>query len=118
MSDPISHDPQSLFDPLDAPNSVTTLYTSPSGAGKRGTRVQGIWVCNHTGGAVTYTLHHVKTGRSATDSNKLYDVLSIAANATQILAQGIILDPGDFFSHLAGAVTSISVHGYGWEMTD
>jgi hypothetical protein len=119
MADPVSHDPQSLFDPLDVPNSLTTLYTSPSGGSERGTRIIGIYVVNHTANAVSFQLTHTESGGTAGSSKALaWDVSIPSDGVTYIFAEGIILDPGDFLSHLAGDATALAIHGYGWEMTD
>ena len=118
MSDPASHDPQSLFAPVDAPGGVTTFYTSPTGTGKRGTRISRLWACNHTAAAVAYTLHHVPSGGAVAAANMIYSALVIPAGETFPLVEGIVLDLGDFFSHFASVAGSVSIHGYGWEMTD
>lgn len=118
MADPVSHDPQSLFSPGDVPSVVGTVFTSPTGAGTRGTRIASIWICNHTAGVVTYTLHHVNSGGVALPANKIYDAFALPPGETFKLLEGIILDPGDFLAHLASAGASISVHGFGWNQTD
>lgn len=120
MADPVSHDPQSLFNPLDAPaGALTLLYTSPTGAGTRGTRVIGIHVCNHTAAAVTYRLTHTENGGAAAAAKALvWDVTIPADGVSRVLAEGIVMDAGDMLHHEAGVAASISVHGYGWEMTD
>ena len=118
MSDPASHDPQSLFTPVDAPGGATTVYTSPTGTDTRGTRLSRLWVCNHTGAAVAYTLHHVASGGAVGPTNMIYSALVIPAGETFPLLEGIMLDPGDFLSHFASVAGAISVHAYGWEQSN
>lgn len=121
MADPVSHDPQSLFSGLDGPagGGLTLLYTSPSGAGMRGTRMIGIHVCNHTNAAVMYRLTHTESGgTAAADKSFVWDWTVPPDGVTYMLAEGIQLNPGDMLHHEAGVAASIAVHGYGWEMTD
>ena len=118
MADPASHDPQSLFDPLEVPAALALLYTSPAGADKRGTRVAGIHVCNRAGSAQTFSLTHTESGGAASVTKALVWEKSLTPGEEFVFAQGIIMDPGDFLSHDAGAVNELVIHGYGWEMTD
>lgn len=122
MADPASHNPQSLFNPLDAPagGGLVLLYTSPVFvATERGTRIQSIRVCNHAALPVTFRLTHTEAGGAAAAAKALFWDFSVPADGVEYpLAQGIVLNAGDFLNHEAGAAASISVHGYGWEMTD
>src|SRR3990167_3742945 len=120
MPDPVGHDPQSLFTPVDVPQGagLVTIFTSPTGAGTRGTRLSGIHVCNHTGLAVTFRLTHTQSGGVAAANKALVWDISIPADGTEhVFAVGIILDPGDFLSHEAGTAAALSIHGFGWNMS-
>ena len=122
MADPVSHDPQSLFNPLDAPAGagLVLLYTSPAVVPPdRGTRLIGISIWTHTTSAVTYRLTHTESGGAAAAAKALAWDFSVPADGvTYVLAEGIVMDPGDMLHQEAGVAASISVHGYGWEMTD
>ena len=58
MPDPVSHDPQSLYDPLEVPAALATFYVAPNGAGDRGVRLVSITIVNRTSTATTFQLTH------------------------------------------------------------
>lgn len=119
MADPVSHDPQSLFDPLEVPASLTLLYTSPSGAGARGTRVSSIILVNRTTTATDFRLTHTESGGSASVTKAVVWDMNIPGDGVpHEYMVGAILSPGDFLSHEASVVNRLVIHGYGWEMTD
>lgn len=119
MPDPTVHDPQSLFDPLEVPTALTLLYTSPSGAGTRGTRISSITVVNRTTTTTTFRLTHTESGGAASVTKAVaWDINIPGDGVPHEFLVGAILDPGDFLSHEAGVVNRLVIHGYGWEMTD
>ncbi len=119
MPDPVSHDPQSLFTPLEVPAALTLLYTSPTGAGTRGTRVSSILVVNRTTTAVDFRLTHTESGGTADVTKSVAWDMNIPGDGVpHEFLVGAILDPGDFLSHEASVINRLVIHGYGWEMTD
>ncbi len=119
MPDPVSHDPQSLYDPLEVPTGgLATFYTAPSGAGTRGVRLIYILINNRTASVTTLQLTHTEVGGAAGVTNSIAWDLDIPINSSVELLVGSILNPGDFLSHNASAVNRLVSHGYGWEMTD
>lgn len=119
MADPVSHDPQSLFNPVEVPAALATVYTSPSGAGTRGTRIAAITVVNRSGGDETLQLTHTESGGAAGVTKAIaWDMTIPGDGVPREFMVGYILNPGDFISHEASAVNTLVIHGYGWEMTD
>lgn len=119
MADPSSHNPQSLFDPLEVPAALTLLYTSPNVGGERGTRISSITVVNRTTTAVAFRLTHTESGGAAGVTKAVAWDMNIPGDGVpHEFLVGAILNPGDFLSHEAGVVNRLVIHGFGWEMTD
>ena len=119
MSDPVSHDPKSLYDPLDVPASLTTFYTAPNAAGSRGVRLVSIIIVNRSSTDTTFQLTHTEDGGGAGVSQAVVWNMNIPGDGVpHEFLVGAILNPGDFLDHNASATNRLVSHGYGWVMTD
>jgi len=119
MPDPVSHDPQSLYNPISIPTSLTTFYTAPSAAGSRGVRLVSIIIVNRTTTATTFQLTHTENGGGASAAKAIVWDMNIPGDGVpHEFLVGAILNLGDFLSHRASVVDRLVNHGYGWEMTD
>ena len=77
-------------------------------------QILGFKVCNHTAGAVTFSLHIVPSGGTAVDANLLYSEESVAANDTLApLLTGIIIPKDATIQALASANTSLNILMWG-----
>ena len=119
MSDPVSHDPKSLYNPLEVPAALATFYTAPNGAGDRGVRLVSITIVNRTSTATTFQLTHTEDGGSASVTKAIVWDMDIPGDGVpHEFLVGAMLNPGDFLSHNASVVNRLVNHGYGWTMTD
>lgn len=96
--------------------SAATYYTTPA---LTTTIIRKLSFTNTSGGAVTVTLHLITSGGSASDSNKIAHVKSLASGETWSCAdaEGQVLEAAGFIQALASAATSITVIGSGIEIT-
>lgn len=97
-----------LFDPVVLTTSAAAIYTAP--ASPASIAVSGIKVrfTNTTAGSVSVTAYAVPSAGTAGAGNCCANAEAIAANNHLDLVIPV-LGPGDFFSALASAGTSITV---------
>ena len=95
--------------------SVNTYYTSPTGAGTRGTRLYRI-IINRTSGGGALNVHHVESGGTAGNANLVHNATVFGAGETMLA--GAILNPGDTIQASLAAGTVDNIHLWGLEMTD
>lgn len=90
--------------------TVATYYLQA--ANSKGV-VKKLTFCNTTAGALTFTVHLVPSGGTASATNMIGSVQPIAANETIdfFQAQGQTLQAGATIQALASAATSISITG-------
>lgn len=82
------------------------------------TELTKLFVCNNTGGALTFRLHHVLAGGSASLDNALYYDKSVAANDTLIFGGdtpngGIHMAEGDKLVVRSSSGNGLAFNGYG-----
>lgn len=132
VSTPTTFTRKSLIDPTDMSIGDNTVYTSPTGSGKRGTRIEGVYftrVADDTGANGPWVrLFHVESGGTRGDEHPLtsyYDGASIHIRGYTdplLLGMGIVLNPGDTldtsFSRGSNNDGEATIRIYGWEMTD
>jgi hypothetical protein len=92
--------------------AAQTLLTVPDDAFFH---VGAFKVCNHTGSAVTFTMHIVPSGGSAGDANTIYSAESIPANDTVTLAERntLMAPQGSTFAIHAGSANDLTIIMYG-----
>lgn len=107
--------PKRLVSGSQLTTSAATYYTTPTATR---TRIAAFTATNTTGGAVTCTVHLVPSGGSADNTNKVADVVSLAANETKSItgAVGHVLEAAGTIQALASANTSINIVVSGYEI--
>lgn len=124
MASPANHDPQSLIDPTTLDQNWTTYYTSPAGAGRRGTLIYGLYVIDFANNTIPpVSIRLVPSGETASDSYLYLDEYSLSShtqgNLPAVFLMGTLLDPGDFIQVKAGPDDDeVSLHIYGVELAD
>ncbi len=94
--------------------SGTLLYTVPNGYK---TDVENIDVANTTSGALSFTLHLVVSGGSASASNMLFPAVSIPGNTMVQWVGDQQMKTGGFIQGI-GSASGITVNITGDEMRD
>ena len=106
---------KNIISPKQAENAQTTQYTSTNCK----TIIDKFTVTNTTGGAVTFSVNLVPSGGSASASNCIISVKSIAAGecytCPELIGHG--LESGGFISTLASAATSLTIDAWGRQIT-
>jgi hypothetical protein len=107
--------PKRLVSGSQLTTSAATYYTA---ATSTKTRISAFTATNTSAGAVTMTVHLVASGGSASASNKVADVVSLAANETKAIvgAIGHVIEAGGTIQALASANTSITIVVSGYEI--
>lgn len=90
------------------PGDVDTTVIASSSSTRT---IDAAWVCNPTGGAVTLSVHIVKSGDSVADDVILYHELSVSAGETVALSAMVnqCLPRGATVSMVAGSAASLTV---------
>src|SRR5690349_14220377 len=88
---------------------TTSLVTQYTSTGKK-TIIDKWTISNTTNGAVTFTLHKIPSGGTASDANKLINGRSVAAGGIDMCPElvGHSLEAGDFIQISAGANSSLT----------
>jgi len=89
-------------------NSETTQYTCPSNSA---VRICTAVLTNTSNSSVTVSVSLVKSGGTASNSNRILSSYSLAAHdslSLNDLLSGAMLGPADFISAIASASTSVS----------
>lgn len=102
-----------LFSSRPADTAETTVFTA-----SLATELMRLFICNNTGGAITFRVHHVPAGGAAGIDNALWYDKSIAANDTFQFGGdtnngGIHLEEDDFIVVRASTGNALSFNGYG-----
>lgn len=107
--------PKRLVSGSQLTTSAATYYTAPASTK---TRISAFTATNTTAGAVTVTVYLVPSGGSADNTNKVADVVSLAANETKAItgAIGHVLEAAGTIQALASANTSINIVVSGYEI--
>ena len=92
--------------------AAQTLLTVP---GENLFQVGAFKVCNHTAGAVTFSMHIVPSGGSAGDGNLVYSEESVPANDTVTLAERntLMAPEGSTIEIHAGSTPALNIILYG-----
>lgn len=100
--------PARLAGPIQLGTTISTLYTS---AALTSTAISNAIANNQSAGVVTFTVHVVPSGDSATASNQVVSAIPLAAGESMIIGNLLnqVLGPGDSIQALASAATSINV---------
>ena len=98
-----------------APNSQTTLYTSPASTT---TRIDKLSVTNTGGGVANISINLVPSGGSAASSNLTTQTQAIVAGATWNSPNeyGHYLNPGDLISVIASAANQLVIAAGGTQV--
>ena len=97
-----------LYGPDQLGHTVSTLYTSPAGTK---TSITTCVATNAGSGVITYTVHLVPSGDTATTSNMIVDASSLSEGENEIVGAliGQVLEAGDSIQALASSAASINV---------
>lgn len=103
-----------VIDPgTELPNAVATQYTAPVG---KIIRIASYAICETTNAAITYTIHLVPSGGSASDANMIANAVSVAAKKSVLVvpAIGQVLEAGDTIQAFASTASALTqrVSGY------
>lgn len=99
-----------------APNSQTTLYTSPASTT---TRIDKLTVTNVTGSVATISINMIPSGGTVGASNLSTQAQAIGAGSTWNSPNeyGHYLNPGDALSVLASAPSALTILVAGTQVT-
>ena len=110
------------FGPAALSNAAANVLNPPTligGTGLQGTNtntylvIRHIRIVNKTAGAVTFSLYIGLTAGSAAGTEFMGTGTSVAANSAVDWYGMVRLDPADFLSGLASALTSLTIEGEG-----
>ena len=96
-----------LYQAAQIPNSITTLYTAPTGTR---TIIDKCTFTNTTAGPVTLSVYLVESGDTAGADDQIIATKTLAAGECYTCPEivGHVLAPGDFLAAIAGAAASIT----------
>jgi hypothetical protein len=107
---------RTLLEAKSAEIAQTTQYTAPSGTR---TIIDKMTATNVTGVAATLSVNLVASAGAAAASNLVLPAQSIAAGTSYLCPEvvGHILNPADFISTIASAVSAITIRISGREVS-
>ena len=115
MATPTVFEPKRLWAGLEIPAADTLVYTSPGG--QLGTRLQGLMLVNTTAGPVTV---RVTVGAMAAAQAVCWDFSVPADGLPYDLMEGqktVVLNAGDVLRAQAATGASVTLQGFGVEMS-
>ena len=113
MATPTIYTPKRLFDATLLSTSLATIYTSPAAKAV----LKNLYVVNQSGAALTFTLHWIKNGGAASNTNRFVNAFSVPVDGLpyNILPAQVVLNASDFLQASCSVSNGVALFGDGAE---
>jgi len=104
-----------IIEPVSLTATLQTIYTCPT---DRDFWIQHMWVCNTVGSTVSFTIHDVPAGGTASVANAMAYTEALAGDTSSTIPAvvGHRLGPGNSLQAKCATAGDINIGGWGYEM--